>query len=333
LRGGAEIKHFFVINPLAHKIKGRVGAISESIHAFFKEHPDMRYDIHVTRWERDALGVIRRYATGAEELLRIHVMGGSDSLFEAVNGIVGLPNAHLAVYPYGSENSFLRYFGNDKLHLFTSIRSQVFSDTITVDALRCGHHHGIAYGLVGLEAAANKDRQKTLDQKTIFPDDFIYIWSGAKKAFSNWIAGQEYQIRLDDETLDGVYLSMLIANSPAYGKNLAPAADAHPNDGFLDIYLMNKMSRFKFLTTSRNYLSGRYQKLDGVVSHYRCKKISIASETPMCFSVDGQVFFEHSIEYEALPYAIDFVCPGGIDVDKLPRIYGRPDAVVREGLH
>ena len=103
------IKHLFIINPIAHKVKGRLNLVTESIHAFFEEYPHIGYDIHVTRWERDALGVIRRQVTDTRELLRVHVMGGSGTLFEAVNSAVGLANAQIAAYPFGRQNSFLRY--------------------------------------------------------------------------------------------------------------------------------------------------------------------------------------------------------------------------------
>jgi hypothetical protein len=45
----------------------------------------------------------------------------------------------------------------------------------------------------------------------------------------------------------------------------------------------------------------------------------------MTLSLDGQVLYEKSVSFEVMPYAVDFVCPGGIDIDKLPRVYGRSE--------
>jgi len=326
------MKHFFIINPVAHKIKGKLNAVTESIQAFFAEHPNIDYDIHVTRWERDALGVIRRFAMNAGELLRIHVMGGAGTSFEAVNGVIGLPNAQLALYPFGRENPFLRYFGDDKLHLFSSIRSQVFSDTVPIDALRCGHNYGLCHGLIGLEASANKMGLDIIERGTIFPEDFAYIWAAAKIVFRGKTLAQNYRIELDDEVLEDKYITMMVGNVPCYGNIMNPAVDAHPNDGILDIYLVKNVFRGNFPSVAHKYLSGNYQKLPGIVSHYRSTKISVASESTMCVCVDGQIFYKDTIEYEVMPYAIDFVCPGGIDIDKLPHIYGRPETAVKEGL-
>jgi hypothetical protein len=45
-------------------------------------------------------------------------------------------------------------------------------------------------------------------------------------------------------------------------------------------------------------------------------------------SLDGERFYGTSTEYEIKPKAIKFVCLGGIDLAKLPRLYKRP----QEGL-
>jgi diacylglycerol kinase family enzyme len=248
-------------------------------------------------------------------------MGGGGTLYEALNATVNRPNMQIAAYPFGRENNFLQYFGADKAHFFSSIRSQVFSNVIPIDAIRCGHRHGMSHGLVGLEAIAGKTGLEILTNKTVFNENIVYVYAALKAAYSRGITGQEYTVDLDGQQLDGNYISILIANGPCYGKNLSPAVDAHPNDGLLDIYMMKKMPRYKLLLNAYTYLNGGYKKIPGYVSHYRGKKITITSADTMCLLIDDLLFYEKAIEYEVLPYAVDFVCPGGVSVDKLPRIY------------
>jgi diacylglycerol kinase family enzyme len=319
------MKHFFVVNPMAQKIRGRVNAVTDSIHAFFKEHPHMQYNVHVTRWERDAVGVVRRVAAEADGLLRVHVMGGSGTLFEVVNGIAGLPNAHIAAYPFGRENPFLYYFGADKLHLFSSIRSQVLSDTVPMDLFRGGNHYGIANGLIGMEAVANQKVVEAIDKKTILGDQATYLLTGLKTIFTQKLAGEDYRIDLDGENLDGNYVSIIIANGPCFNKKAYPAADAHPNDGILDFYIAREADRALLILERQNYLTGQHDKLNNAIVHYRGKKFTISADKEMTLCIDGQIFYEKSIEYEIIPGAIDFVCPSGIDILRLPRIYGRPE--------
>jgi len=315
------VKHLFIVNPVAVRVKGRLESVVNSIHAFFQEYPHMRKHVHVTRWERDALCVVRKYASEADELLRVHVLGGTGTLSETVNAVVNLPNVQIAAYPYGNENHFLNYFGIDNVHLFSSIRSQVFSNTTPIDVIKCDNMYGISHGFVGLEAAAARMGQELYENSTFMNQWFANIWSGIKMAFGNWLYGQRYLIYIDGVKLDGYFTSMLIANGPSYAKNMNPAVDAHPNDGFLDVYVMKKFSRIKLLYVMQKYLSGNYKKIPDYISYYRGLKISIASDSMMTLTLDDKAVFKNKIEYEILPYAIDFVCPGGIDVEKLPKIY------------
>jgi diacylglycerol kinase family enzyme len=283
----------------------------------------MRYEVHVSRWERDAFSVIRHHAVCADEMLRIHVMGGSGTLSEAASATINLPNVQIAAYPMGNENIFLRYFGNNNMHLFASVRSQVLSGTTPIDAVRCGSRYGLFQGIVGFEAVSARDGFSMYEANPFLNQDVAYFLSGVKNVFSKKIGGQEYKINLDGEELSGTYISMLIANGPCYAKNMSPASDAHPNDGMLDVYIVKKISRLTFLMILRKYLSGNHRKITEYVSHYRCKKIAVSSEKVMTLLLDSNPFFEHETDFEILPYAIDLVCPGGIDVEKLPRIFGQ----------
>jgi diacylglycerol kinase family enzyme len=321
------VKHLFVINPTAAKVKGKTVAVMDSVRRFFKDYPHLEYDIYVTQWERDALAAVSLKAAKADELLRVHVMGGSGTLYEVVNGTVNIPNVQVAAYPFGAENNLLHYFGSDRLPLFSSIKSQVFSDTIPLDVLRCGHRYGVSYGLVGLEAAADRDGNSMKEKNKLMDNSFTYLWASTKIAFETWKEEQAYTVELDGKSLDGSYMSMLIANGPVYAKNMAPAIDAHPNDGLLNVYLIKKMPGLTFFYAMHKYLSGKYAQLPDYISHHTGTKISIASNSIMCITIDGQFFHDKAIEYEALPYAVDFVCPDGIDVNKLPRIYGKDNAI------
>jgi hypothetical protein len=44
----------------------------------------------------------------------------------------------------------------------------------------------------------------------------------------------------------------------------------------------------------------------------------------MCICIDGEIFYDTSIEFEIKPYAVDFVCPEGIDLGKLRRAMDAP---------
>lgn len=318
------MKHLFILNPLAVGMKNRVDSVISEISAFFDIHMDFDYTIHVTRWARDATGYARSFAQEAGDTVRIHSYGGAGLLSEIINGVIGLPNVQIAAYPMGGCNDFIRYFRAENTHLFASIEKQIFSGVVPMDVIRCGSYYGISYGMIGVEAKADRASSEMID-RTGLPSDFCILWKAVECILSIKNQGQQYKITLDGAPMDGKYISILIANAPCYGKDMNPAIEAHPNDGRLDIYVMKSMPRLLTLTGLPSYLAGNYYKTPSRYVHWSGKKIAFSSDEIMYGSVDGETFLERHAEFEIVPGAISLVCPDEIDVGRLPRIYTKPE--------
>jgi len=313
--------HQFIINPIASAVKGRVREITEEIKAFFGGIGADNYHIHVTRWVRDGMGYVNRFARTSPEPVRVHSMGGIGTLYEMVNGTIGLPNVQIAAYPMGASNFFLQYFGTDKMHMFRSIRNQVFSDVTPIDVMRGNIGYSIGHTVIGLEAIADRDGSEILERAKHLPVSLCYIYAGIRSIFRVKEIGQRYDIEIDGVDFSGEYVSILVAGPPCYGGgNMIPAPEAHPNDGIMEIYLIKKMSSLKLLSQINNYMSGNHKSMGDNLIHTQGKKITISGERDIMMSLDSECFYDESLTLEILPDAIEFVCPDGIDITKIPRI-------------
>jgi len=320
------MRHLFIINPAAKKIKGKTKPVRDKVSAFFAKYPEIKYDVYVSGWCRDAVMFIQDYVADVkDEVVRVHSIGGTCTQFEVVNSVVGLSNVEIASHPYGNANSFLKYFGTKNEHLFLSMESQVFDRAIPVDIIRCGNNYGICYGMTGIEAYANAMGDNWIEKG--MPGDISYMLAGMRMILSSK-TGQNYFIEIDGEKVEGDFASVMVANAPCYGVNMYPAIDAHPDDGILDVYIFKNASKMKLLSCIPSYTHGNYRNMHDLTLHYRAKKIKLSSDEVMCMSIDGEHFYGMSIVYEVMPKAVKFVCPGKIDLKKLPRIYNRP----QEGL-
>jgi len=320
------MRHLFIINPAAKKIKGKTKPVRDKISAFFAKYPEIKHDVYVSQWCRDAVMFIQDYVADVkDETVRVHSIGGTCTQFEVVNSVVGLSNVEIASHPYGNANSFLKYFGTKNENLFLSMESQVFDKAIPVDIIRCGNNYGICYGMTGIEAYANAMGDDWIEKG--MPGDISYMLAGMHMILSGK-TGQNYFIEIDGEKVEGDFASVMVANAPCYGVNMYPAIDAHPDDGILDVYIFKNAPKMKLLSCIPSYTHGNYRNMPDLALHYRAKKIKLSSDEVMCMSIDGEHFYGTSIEYEIMPKAVKFVCPGGIDLMKLPRIYNRP----QEGL-
>jgi len=315
------MRHLFIINPVAKGINGKTKKIRDNINAFFKEWSGLRYDIFESRWCRDSLSFIRRYISDANETVRIHSIGGNGTLFEVINSIAGLKNVEVAAHPYGSANAFLRYFGSRSEKYFLRLDNMVFSKTIPLDIIRCGNNYGIGFAIAGVEAYANMKGDEWIEKG--MPEDIAYVLAAIVRIVSGK-AGQKYLVEIDGNKIEGDFISVLVANAPCYGKNMFSAVDAHPDNGILDVYMFKNASILDLLSNVSVYTKGDYRKIPDLVLHYKAKNIKLSSDEVMCMSIDGQTMYGTSIEYEIMPGAVNFVCPSGVDLSKLPLIYGKP---------
>ncbi|MDR2029531.1 MAG: hypothetical protein LBP93_08345 [Treponema sp.] len=309
------MRHLFVINPKAFFLKGRVDDVCGDIRLFFANYPQLDYEIHVNRWKRDAVGFTRRYVSTADRIVRVYAVGGMSTLMEIINGVVGLPNVQVAAWPFGIDNAFLRYFGENKMERFRSLRNLIFSGVSSFDLIRCGNNFGICAGFMGVEALAARQGDRILGTRDFLPgwlirSGGIYLalsvyYNISKKIF------QSYQVTIDDVPLHGDYVSILVANQPYLGSGLRPAIESRPDDGFLDVYLIRPMTSYKFAAFVLDYSQGRYYKWPQYVSHHRGKTIVVSSDRIMEICLDGEHFYDDTVEYQVVPQGLDFVCPGG----------------------
>ena len=310
------MRHLFIVNPKAGTSGGMAEELVEDIHTFFFNYPRTEeYTIHVTRWQRDAVGYIRHWVSHSRELVRIYAIGGSGTFFEVINGVMGLQNIQVAYYPLGNLNSFVYNFGKNTLPLFKSLRNHVFSEIFPIDVIRAGTNYCIQNCLIGGEAQARAAGAKLME-KISLPEILCYTGFTLKNAIKG--ISQDYKIEIDGLNLDGVYFSIMIANTPVYNGGLCPAADAHMNDGFMDLYLLKNFPPWKAPAGMADYIKGQYKNWPDYISHHRGKKMTISSDSYMTISVDEEIFFDSSITFEVLANAIDFACPRGVEICRSP---------------
>jgi diacylglycerol kinase family enzyme len=311
------MKHLFIINPKARGLAGKVDHVAREIRSFFLNYPNVRYDIHITRWKRDAVGYTRRYVFGAAEIVRVYAVGGTGTLFEVVNGVIGLPNVQVTMYPFGVDNAFLHCLGEENLELFRSLRNLVFSTSMALDVIRCGNNYGIGFGQIGVEAAATRQGDRIIARANLLRHE--QFWTPGVYAFAAIYQAiykdpvQHYRIDIDGTTLEGEYISILAANQPYYGINMKPAVEARPDDGLLDFYLVRPVLKPAFFKMTSDYIQGHYHKWPEAIFHYRGKRISVSSNEHMTVSLDGEMFFETTVHCEAIRQALVFAYPTGID--------------------
>ncbi|MDR2662485.1 MAG: hypothetical protein LBC31_05760 [Treponema sp.] len=306
------MKHLFIIDP-AEGSSADVDEIEKDIHDYFAVNPQRNYTVHFCRWRRDASGYTQRYISNAPETVRVYAMGGSSTLFEVINGAVGLPNVQVAWYPLGKANSMLCAFGgSSNLNFFHSLQNLTLSPVVTMDTIRAGNHYMIINAFIGAEAEACRAGAK-LAGRAKLPRNAGYFAA----SLLNVLLGrynQFYSLETEHEKAEGEYNSILVSNAPTGGLGLRPAADALFNDGYMDVYAIKRIPRTRVFAVVRDYERGLYRNWPQYISHYRCREFRISSDSVMTISLDESLFYSTAMDFTICPYSLDFVCPDGLSV-------------------
>ena len=315
----SAVKHLFIINPKSFWHLWKLDEIISKIHTLFREKGDNNYEIHISRFPRDAVGFIPRFAKDfpAETSLRVYAVGGDGILFDCLNGVMGLKNAELAAMPYGRTNNFIRGFGKSEKTFFRNISRQVNAPAVQMDVMRCGNNYALNHCIIGLEAEsvryAERFRQK-MEKGNSFKQwlsrklyTLLYFAGVVAAHIDDRMLHQRYETEIDGENISGLFWGISAFNSPYYGGNLHPVNEAAPNDGILDFTLIRGQRFLSTYIIFPLYVSGHYKMFPGNLTVKRGQNIKLRSDAPFTISMDGALFFENEFDIELLPAAIQFV--------------------------
>jgi diacylglycerol kinase family enzyme len=222
------------------------------------------------------------------------------------------------MYPFGKENSFLHYFGTENVAQFLSLRNLVFSRSVSFDIIRYDHNYGMNFCIIGVQALATKlgnfiiDHLRFLTKSTVLSTG-IYFFIGL---YYSLLAKniRYYRIDVDGNSFAGNYTGLVIANQPFYGPKMYPMADARPDDGLMDLYVIKPRPFRNALRMGNDYIHGHYERWPKFFSHYQGKRISITSDQVMPVCLDGEIFFDAAVHAELIPHALEFTGPTSIEI-------------------
>lgn len=302
---GERTRHIFIINPHAGK-KDSTALITKALSDAL-DHED--YLTYITKEPLDAWHFVRDYCWEHPELnLRFYSCGGDGTLNEVANGAYGFPNAAVGSYPVGSGNDFIKYFG--EVDRFLDIKAQVNGKCVPVDMLRFSDRLVLNILNIGFDAnvAARMIKYKRLP-----------LVSG-KGAYSLGVLvsflcklANHFTVKVDGNMIyDGLGLLCAVANGICYGGGYYCAPEAVVDDGLLDICLVKKISRFKFIKLIKYYKEGTHlitPKVSQHIVYCKGKEVIIECQKELNYSIDGEMGRSARFKIAVIPNALNFIVP------------------------
>lgn len=309
------MKHVFIINPAA----GHSSSADRLTQELEQYSRDYDCSVYQTKAPGDATQYVRGYCqTHADEEIRFYACGGDGTLSEVVNGMADFPNASITVYPCGSGNDYVKYYGGAAA--FLDIPALLNAQETPVDLMRIGDRLCINVSNFGFDTAVVQTMEKVKRIRGL----------GGKKAYyCGVIAALTRHMRTrcivsaDGEKLNSRDLLLCtVANGNYVGSSFRCAPHSDNADGLLEVCLVNPVSRFTFVRLIGSYTKGTHlddPKVAKYMVYRRARTIDLTFPDGGYLCIDGELIHDTHFSIEVLPRSIRFAVPAGA---KIPAAQG-----------
>lgn len=303
------MKHVFIVNPTAGK-----GDTLASIRKSLDLKQDFEYEIYVTSKAGDATDYVAKSCEETDEDIRFYSCGGDGTLNEVVSGCVGHSNAIVALYPSGSGNDFVKYYG-DKDN-FLNLDNLIEGTETKIDIIKVGDRYAVNACHFGLDSAvARKMNQvrhkKIIGGKNAYNTGVFYALLTAMKTKCKVIGDGE---ELNDDKI----LLCTIANGKYVGGSYLSAPRSKNDDGYLEVCCIKPVAIIKFLRLIKVYKAGTHldrEDLKKYIEYRRCKNVEIiGGQKNFAISLDGEVVEGERFTVETLEKELRFIIPKGCEI-------------------
>ena len=296
------MRHLFIINPAAGRPESTARLETLLSRLSFP---------HEVAYTREAGDAQRLAATAARTggLVRIYACGGDGTLNEVVNGAAGFDNAAVTCVPNGTGNDFLKLFGPRFRELFYDLEALAAGPQRAFDLMDCNGKLGIGVVCAGVDArvAAGVHAYKSLP---LVSGSMAYVLSLVVNVIKDLT--RPTVIDMGEIHLEGESTIICICNGRWYGGSFNPVPDAEPDDGLLDVLIVEKVNLLQVAGVIGKYQKGHYADYPHLIRHVRCHTVRVECEQENVVNVDGEAIRTTDAQIELIPQAIRFFYPRGL---------------------
>lgn len=262
-------------------------------------------EVHYSEYSGHSRELARDHAPAEGVVLSV---GGDGTFNEILNGWMDQPERgqpNFVLVPLGTGNDFARDRGIEKDP--SKLEKAVFEPTVTPTDLgslcfrsaeggrRCRYF--VVGATIGFSAEVTRYFQ-TLPR--VFPGTVQYLFS-LLVSLIRWrnTQAQILSDSIDLESLD--FFNLNLANSRYYGGGMYSSPLARPDDGRLEMVLM-ELGKFDVIKALPQNYNGKFHEVQGLLQH-PIRRLSLESPRDLPVQADGEYLGTTPIEVEVVPQA------------------------------
>lgn len=298
----------FIVNPQAGKKDMSVG-LRPRIEQCFNER-GLSYEILETHKAGHAVELARK-AASRRGPVRICACGGDGTLNEVATGILGFDNAELGFFPGGSGNDFIKCFGS--YEDFYDVGRFINGIARPIDIIEINGRYSVNIISVGVDA----------DVAAGIPKFRRLPFCGGHAAYNLSLVqtllrpiGKMLEVEVNGERRHKKFLLVAVGNGMVYGGGYYAMPEAMPDDGLMDVVLVDKIPRLRIAKLIGIYKKGDHiveheviEELRSVMEYTTARELSISSEEEFAVNIDGEIEYMKQLSLRLLPKKLNFVVP------------------------
>lgn len=290
------------INPVAGRARGKV--VGQEVLALLSKTDHVVTDLSGATLEQATSNIKAAIAANSIDVLIL--VGGDGMAHLGVNVCAGT-NVPMALVPGGTGNDAAGILGMPLANTSESVRLILagLNNPRSIDALKVAHDGVVSWALgsasAGFDALVNARANKMVWPKG--PNRY-YVAMLLELASFKPI---KYRSIIDGTPRDFEAMLCVVSNTGVFGGGMLVVPNASVTDGILDILLVKKMSRIKFVTIFPRVYKGTHVT-DKDVEIVRASKISIAASGMPIYS-DGEYVGKAPFEAEVVASALKVIAP------------------------
>lgn len=274
------MKYIFIVNP--ESAKGNAMKIIGNIEKVCKQE-HIEYEVCYTLAQGDATRLAQSYK---DEENIIYAVGGDGTLSEVLNGVIGTKNK-IGIIPAGSGNDFYRTVKE-------LAKAEIESDVGVVNG-----KYFLNIACVGIDAEVANNvplmKKKNVKVKNLYTASILYTFTHFKF--------KQIHFKSQEKDEKGNFTILSICNGRYYGGgyNISPKASLEDNN--FDVYYINKLRLPSIINLLLKLKKGKLEQ-DKRTNHFKTNNITVTSEEPIRFNVDGETIENTKFEIKIIPKAI-----------------------------
>lgn len=298
-----------IVNPNAGNGKGKKDW--DTISALLKKE-DLTFKACFTERKGHAIKVtMDGISDGYRKIITV---GGDGTLNEVVNGVFSNNSCpankiSLALIPVGTGNDWGRMFGipldYQKAIKIIGENKQMIHD-IGIVSFFNGSEKMSRYfiNIAGLGFESVVVRRTNIQKDMGRGGKLIYFYNLLMSLL--FYKNTEAEIIIDGNKVTADVFSINVGNGRYCGGGMRQTPDALPDDGFLDVTVINGMGKFEIIRNLNILYDGSILKHPKIDS-YRCKTIKVSSASVLYTEADGESLGHTPAEFGIIPAAVNVV--------------------------